>query len=298
MSVENLPGALFKYLPPARIDVLESLMIRFTQASSLNDTLELRPPVVGVASDERLAELAGSRQLPKLRGMISPEIKENLELICPGLLEQSLASFIPECVRQTKLKHEKNPNAVFDAVDQNFGILSLAEIPTDVRMWGHYADGGRGFLIEFDPRHLWFHAKREERDSFRHIKPVNYVLSRPDKFLLDVTDLDFLYTKWDVWRDEKEWRILRCFNNAAKKCTEHDPYGNDVLLFAIPPDSIKSAILGFSASHDFETAIRATLAKNATLDHVQLRRASQSNETGKIEIVSEKLDAKPPIEES
>ena len=41
--------------------------------------------------------------------------------------------FIPECVRQTKLKHEKNPHAVFDALDQLFGILSLAEILTDVR---------------------------------------------------------------------------------------------------------------------------------------------------------------------
>ena len=288
--MENMPSTLFKYLPPARINVLENLMIRFTQASSLNDTLELRPPVAGVASDERLAELAGERQIPKLRDMISPEIKENLERICPGLLEQCLASFIPECVRQTKLKHEKNPHAVFDALDQLFGILSLAEISTDVRMWGHYADGGRGFLLEFDPKHSWFHAKREEQDSFRHMRQVIYVSSRPGKYLLDVTDLDFLYTKWDVWRAEKEWRILRCFNDAAKKCTEHDPYGNDVLLFAIPPDSIMSVILGFSASRDFETAVRSIVAKNATLDHVHVRRASQSNETGKVEILPENLD--------
>jgi hypothetical protein len=293
MSVANMPRALFKYLPPTRINVLEDLMIRFTQASSLNDMLELRPPVERVASDERLAGLAGERQIPKLRNMILPEIKENSELICPGLLEQCLASFIPECVRQTKLKHEKNPHAVFDALDQLFGILSLAQISTNVRMWGHYADGGRGFLIEFDPKHSWFHAKREERDSFRHMRQVIYVSSRPGKYLLDVTDLDFLYTKWGVWRDEREWRIIRCFSDAAKKCTEHDPYGNDVLLFAIPPDSIKSVILGFSASRDLETAVRSIVATNATLDHVHVRRASQSNETGKVEILSENLDSEP-----
>ena len=291
--MENMPSALFKYLPPPRISVLEDLLIRFTQASSLNDTLELRPPVKGVADDERLTKLALERQIPKLRDMILPEFKEALEKICPGLLEQCLASLIPECVRQTKLKHENNPHAVFDVLDQNFGILSLSETSTEVRMWGHYADGGRGFLIEFDPKHSWLQAKREERDSFRHTRPAIYVSSRPDKYLLDVTDLDFLYTKWDVWRDEMEWRILRCFNDAAKKCTDHDPYGNDVLLFAIPPDSIKSVILGFSASHDFETAIRSILAKNATLNHVQVRRASQSNETGKVEILSENLDAEP-----
>jgi hypothetical protein len=290
-----MPSALFKYLPPPRINVLEDMLIRFTQASSLNDTLELRPPVKGVANDERLAELAGERQIPKLRDMISPKDTESLERICPGLLEQCLASLIPECVRQTKLKHEKNPHAVFDALDQLFGILSLAEISTDVRMWSHYADGGRGFLIEFDPKHSWFHAKREERDSFRHMRQVNYVSSRPDKYLLDVTDLDFLYTKWDVWCDEQEWRILRCFNDAAKKCTVHDPYGNDVLLFSIPPDSIKSVVLGFSASRDFETKVRSILETNAALDHVQVRRAFQSNETGKVEILPENLDAGCPI---
>lgn len=291
--MENLPGALFKYLPPPRISVLEDLLIRFTQASSLNDTLELRPPVKGVADDERLTKLALERQIPKLRDMILPEIKEALEKICPGLLEQCLASLVPECVRQTKLKHENNPHAVFDVLDHNFGILSLSETPTEVRMWGHYADGGRGFLIEFDPKHSWLQAKREERDSFRHIRQVIYVSSRPDKSLLDVTDLDCLYTKWDVWRDEQEWRILRCFNDAAKKCTAHDPYENDVLLFAIPPDSIKSVILGFSASHDIETAVRSILEKNPTLNHVQVRRASQSNETGKVEILSENFNAEP-----
>ena len=74
--MENMPSALFKYLPPPRINVLEDLLIRFTQASSLNDTLELRPPVKGVANDERLTRLALERQIPKLRDMILPEIKE------------------------------------------------------------------------------------------------------------------------------------------------------------------------------------------------------------------------------
>jgi hypothetical protein len=92
MSVANMPSALFKYLPPARISVLENLMIRFTQASSLNDTLELRPPVAG-----------------------SPTTR-----ICPGLLERCLATFIPECVRQTKLKHEKNQHAVFGCTRSTF----------------------------------------------------------------------------------------------------------------------------------------------------------------------------------
>ena len=241
MSVEDIPSALFKYLQPSRLSVLEDLLIRFTQASSLNDTLELKPTIKGVASNERLTELALERQISKLRDMTLPAIKEKLENLSQPAGAMS-ASFIPECVRQTKLKHEKNPLAVFDVLDHNIGLLCSPRLRPMCGCGVDYGDGGRGFLIEFDPEHSWFHAKREERDSLRHLRQVSYVSSRPDKFLLDVTDLDFLYTKWDVWRDEREWRILRCFNDAAEKCPAHDQYGNDVLLFAIPPDSIKSVI--------------------------------------------------------
>jgi hypothetical protein len=183
-------------------------------------------------------------------------------------------------------RHEQNPNAVFEKTDQNFGILSLSEVPTDVRMWGHYADGGRGFLIEFYPENPWFHGKREARDSFRHLRRVEYVSSRSSAFLLDTTETEFLYTKWDVWKDEQEWRIIRNFNDAAKKLDRLDPYQNEILLFSIPPDSIKGIALGFSISPEVEASIRSAVRDNLALAHVELRRAVQSCETGHVEIVS------------
>jgi hypothetical protein len=244
--------------------------------------------VKGVAERQRLEEIARKGLAPSLWSGTSLEKRKALERACPGLPdllgEVFLQTYTQKTANAIEATHENNPHAVFDVTDQNFGVLSLSECPTDVRMWGHYADGGRGFLIEFDPEHSWFHGKREERDSFRHIRQVKYVASRPAKFLLEVTELDFLYTKWDVWSEEQEWRVIRCFKEAKKKTDKPDPYGNDILLFEIPPDAIKSVIVGFSAGSAFEDEARSILAKDKKLEHVRIKRAIQSIETGMVSI--------------
>jgi hypothetical protein len=54
--MQETPNAVYKYLPPERIDVLRSLLIRFTQASSMNDTLEFRWPTLGVEEPDKLSQ--------------------------------------------------------------------------------------------------------------------------------------------------------------------------------------------------------------------------------------------------
>lgn len=289
--MESTPEALFKYLPPSRISVLQDLLIRFTQASSLNDTLEFRPPIKGVAAPEELEDIAREGLTPALWSGTSSQNKKIAGRLCPGLSELLgeifLQAFTKKTARQIEYRHTRNPDAAFKEADRSFGIFSLSETPTDVRMWGHYADGGRGFLIEFDPKHSWFHGKREERDSFRHLRQVNYVVSRPIKYLLDITELEFLYTKWDVWKDEKEWRIIHNFNDGTKIGDRPDTYGNSIILFSIPPASITSVVLGFSVSNEIEKRISAIFSGNANLSHVSLKRAVQSSDTGQVMIISE-----------
>src|SRR6266853_4209076 len=45
------PMILYKYLQPARLDVLEHRRIRFTQPGDFNDPFEFRPRIREVASD-------------------------------------------------------------------------------------------------------------------------------------------------------------------------------------------------------------------------------------------------------
>ena len=214
----------------------------------------------------------------------SAQNKETLEQLCPGLPalvgEVILQQTKNRLIDQVKQRHAQNPQAVFGVTDHNFGILSLSEVATDIRMWGHYADGGRGFLIEFDPKHSWFHAKMADNDSFRHLRQVKYVSSRPATYLLATNEDQFLYTKWDAWKDEKEWRIIRNFNDHSKKLDFLDPYGNEVLLFDIPPDAIVSVVAGFSSSKQTQESLKQTLADNHLLEHVTTKFANQSEETG------------------
>jgi hypothetical protein len=287
--LEDLPVALFKYLPPARlISVLRDLEIRFTQASSLNDTLELKPPIKGVAEPEKLEGIFRGELTSSLWSQTSPAAKNELERRFPGMSDSLGEAFLQIYTRKgceaVEQRHERNPTAVFEVMDHNFGILCLAESAADLKIWSHYADGGRGFLMEFDPTHSWFHGKREARDSFRHLRQVKYVFERPKAHLLDTTELEFLYTKWAMWQDEREWRIIRNFNEHSRRLDHRDPYGNEILLFSVPPESIKSAVLGYSAKPELEAEIRAILTANEALAHVGLRRATLSNETGQIAI--------------
>ena len=286
--MSNLPNSLFKYLPPMRLDVLESLLIRFTQASSQNDTLELKPPTKGVAEPESLAHITRTKLTETMWSMTSVENKQLIDTKYPGWSEQIgeglLQEYIPEAVATIEQNYEQSRQKLFEITDKNFGIFCLSEISDDIKMWGHYADGGRGFLLEFDTQHLWFHGKREDRDSFRHLRQVQYVSSRPATYLIETTEDDFLYTKWSAWQDEKEWRIIRCFNDAARKLEQLDPYGNEILLFSIPPDSIKSVILGYSADSKVDNKIRAILNQRVDLKHVQLQVATQSRDTGQVTI--------------
>ncbi len=178
----------------------------------------------------------------------------------------------------------KSVGAIYQKLDENFGILSLSETPTDTLMWSHYADGGRGFLIEFDPRHSWFWAKKEDRDDFRHLRRVAYTSYRPPKYLLETVGQEVLYTKRKEWEYEREWRIIRNFNDAACE-VGHDNNGKDVLLFAIPPDCILGVVVGYKTDRESAEGMRKLVAANPALSHIRFSEAVLKSD-GSIEIVS------------
>lgn len=265
----DAPVRLYKYLPPERAaTVLRNLLIRFSQVSVLNDELEFKPPLKGVADQRHLENVL----VEKIRERF-PDLVAKIERVYPP---ETAEQFIKEAVSKGALEAEdsfpKSVRVIYEKLDTNFGILSLSETSTDMEMWLRYADDGRGFLIEFDPKHSWFWCKKEERDGFRHLRQVVYQSGRSAKYLLDATDDDYLYTKNDEWAHEIEWRIIRNFNDAAVNCGP-DTNGKDVLLFAIPPDCVRTVISGYGSSKESEVEIRRVVAGNPELSHVRFNRA-------------------------
>jgi hypothetical protein len=149
-------------------------------------------------------------------------------------------------------------------------------------MWKRYADQGRGFLLEFDSAHRWFNQKISRDDDFRHLRRISYVVDRTPTYLLGISAQAYFYTKETKWEYESEWRIILNFNGAARKVGK-DNTGTDVLLFAIPPDCLLSATVGYNASLEFIEAVRTALGANPSLSHVKLSSAKRL-EDGSIEI--------------
>lgn len=269
------PKRIYKYFPPERIGtVLGKLLIRFSQASVMNDAFELRPAyeemgprdVVERGVRERL-EAKHPWILAQIRTIHDPETAEKLFADIVSAAADHVGS--PE-------NYERSVKELYQKLDENSGILSLSETPLIEKMWCHYADGGRGFLIEFDASHDWFWAKRDKRDSIRHLRRVKYRKRKPQPFL-NVSDDIALYTKGLKWKEEREWRIIRGFNDAKEKVGP-DGYGKDVLLFEIPPSCITSVVIGYRATEDSISQLKTAVSSNPALSHVAFKRAVLDND--------------------
>jgi Protein of unknown function (DUF2971) len=279
--MNSAPLNLYKYLPSDRASsVLAKLQIRFSQVSVMNDAMEFKPPIQGVAARPRLEQVIEER----FRVLYPGQLEQIEQMLPSQKAQQLIKASISKTADLAELNLEKSIATIYEVNDRNFGILSLSEEPTSLEMWERYADNGQGFLIEFDPAHPWFWAKIEQKDDLRHLRRVSYLASRPDAYLLDTTGQDYLYTKERKWGYEKEWRIIRNFNDAAINAGP-DNKGKDVLLFAIPPTCVRRVVAGYHASSDSIERNRQIIAANAQLSHVVFSKV-RLREDGSVEIVS------------
>ncbi len=269
--MNSVPASLYKYIPPERAaNVLGRLLIRFSQASVMNDIEEFKPPISGVAAE----------------AVFGDKIRERAEALYPGLMEliqKQGPEYVAKLRKQAEQKLPDTIKTVYEMNARNFGILSLSEDATSADMWDRYADQGRGVLVEFDPSHSWFRQEIAEDDDLRQLRRVTYVDDRTPAYLLALTAQDYLYTKERKWEYEKEWRIILNFNGAACNVGKDDK-GTDVLLFAIPPDCLTSVTVGYNANREFVEQVRTAIAANPSLSHVLLK-AARRQEDGSIEIV-------------
>lgn len=281
MASKSVPKSLYKYLAPERAcGVLRTLLIRFSQASVMNDKSEFKPPIKGLALRKKLETVMRARFEVKFPGRIA----EVQSLLPDREAEQLIRSCISNGADEAEQNFSASIDNIYKIADRNFGILSLSENPASIRMWKRYADLGTGLLIEFDPNHPWFWNKKDAADDFRHLRPVRYVSNRRGAYLLDLSGQDYLYTKKRAWECEKEWRVIRNFNDRADIAGK-DPTGTDIVLFAIPPDCILSVVAGYKATQGFVERIQQTLTSMPSLSHVHFKVATLTKD-GFIDIAS------------
>ncbi|MGH7784851.1 MAG: DUF2971 domain-containing protein, partial [Candidatus Binatia bacterium] len=132
--------------------------------------------------------------------------------------------------------------------DNDFGVLCLSSTPDDNLMWYHYADGHRGFVIEFD----------SEQQEFRRIgKPwkIEYVPSQP---IYDHTvgNIDFFRFKPKYLEFEQEYRIIR----PLKECIVDEGQDRGTLYFwPLQPTCVKAVYFGHRLEHEFRDRLMKAL---------------------------------------
>lgn len=90
-----------------------------------------------------------------------------------------------------------------------WGVFCLAESPSNILMWAHYAASYTGICMEI------------ETGKFGNISPVGYSENRPVITWLENTPIaqksrKGLYTKSSHWSYEDEWRVMHLANKALE----------------------------------------------------------------------------------
>lgn len=290
---------VYKYLSPDRIDVLENLSIRFTQAKYLNDPFESLPFISKLMSDSEstafykssidpIINEVGDRKLSindipeEYRDQIPQEIidyistltiKQGLELI-PGVHPKTLTKkFLSSTAEELKINYSEK---LKEGWNKYFGILSLTQTNDNITMWSHYAQNHEGFVIEFDPNDSIFNKKRNDNDCLGYLREVKYTDERPNLELINFqkTEKEFIeyiashiqYTKSQHWCDEKELRLVYNLKNPDNQLVIN---GQEVCLFNLPSTAIKRIFIGVNATSNTIGKIKEIM-KTKLFSHVQL----------------------------
>lgn len=95
--------------------------------------------------------------------------------------------------------------ATADALKRVGGVSCFSEVRDNLLLWGHYADGHKGFCLEFET---------SKSDLFSKARQVRYQDALPrlnaELFLKDSLEpvMSLLLTKAKCWEYEREWRIF------------------------------------------------------------------------------------------
>lgn len=271
---------LYKYISgEGALRFFRSGMLRFTQPAEFNDPFEMQPFLKGLADDtvleKQFDEQFGTTLDPEIENMLAKLTPEQRALIDGNSIRERVQQQAPAALAALKAMAETvTPllgRQIYQTVNENLGALCLTEEPTNLLMWAHYADHHRGTVIEFDGGHDFFDRKRGANDDLRHFRRIAYTQTRPNVFLNESDAIDFFYLKSKEWEYEKEWRLIIPLIDCAKRVNRRT--GFPVCLFKVPPECIRSIIIGCRMSERAKYELAEEIRESGTYDHVTFEQA-------------------------
>ncbi len=252
----------FKYLAPARTDVLKDLKVRFTQAAALNDPFESFPAIVPKNEDWFRTAFAQRIQGEiQERGISNVVARAQYQQNRQREFDQFYAMYSAEDWQLDQV----DSVVLMDSVVQ--GYLSLSATKTNILMWSHYAQNHEGYALGFNAKHEYLN---------RGVQKVIYSDQRP---FLDPTqpkqDASLFYTKSTDWSYEREYRKIQGFvepidlpnGNTLLPFPDQVPSVDDpelfkVRLFDFPKEAISSVVFGWRSSDDLQQQVVSHLLRH------------------------------------
>jgi len=265
---------LFKYFGPDRVSILQTRLIRFSQPSAFNDPFEFLPYIDSIDTPGNVTDL--------FRKTMESEFSKEYDALDEFVKSQCTRAQFRTLMQSYLLVAQQQPGGILgqfaqlaqekihEFSSQQMGVLCLSERYDDLLMWAHYADCHKGFVIEFDSNSPFFHQRRSENDSLRHLQAVIYSKERPAITLAD-TDMNELFlTKSEHWAYEKEWRMIVGLADADKVMSN----GNEeICLYEFPADAIKSVFVGARMNADVAAALIENVNNDSSLGHLSIFKA-------------------------
>jgi hypothetical protein len=284
----DVPETLYKYVRRSGLRLLEERLLRVPSPIGFNDPFEILPGLEALLPADRLAALLSHtvdgeeieeiyEETARGRGVPSSEIRRELppdelrarfESDGMGGIVEDLAPGLYRVVQK--------------AISEHLGIVCFTDRPDSLLMWSHYAEGHRGFVYGFDPRHPFF---QPEEGSDRLFRKVAYSRRRPRVVLSDArapSDVfservahEFLFTKSEEWAYESEWRLVLPVD--PDESVDGEPH------VRLPEGLLTTIVVGSRASEEDRARV-AELTADEFFRDVEVLQASVSGEEFRIDL--------------
>jgi hypothetical protein len=191
---KGLPPHLYKYQPfnAQTLTNLKRASIWFSAPVNVNDPYDCASWVV--QADE-VSEADFPRLLAYVRGRD------------PALA----AGLTPEKLREAFISAARRAYGERRTIQrEQRGIACFSATYTDIMMWSHYADGHRGFCLEFDTSQPPFSKALQVTyvDTPPLLNPVDVLVEDPSDDKNNALLRALVLTKARCWSYEQEWRLM------------------------------------------------------------------------------------------
>ena len=245
---------LYKYLPPARLDVLRDGRIRCAQPLLFNDPFESKPYITAMPQKEMMERVS---KVESERMDLSDE--ERVAILKVSEDPEHAAAVMAMMM------------TLFGA---GVGILSLTEKRDNLLMWAHYAAEHTGYVIGFDTTHEYWNNFGDEKGSDHAgvLRKVDYSDQRPSpKHLAAVSRTEMYFAKSREWEHEQEWRVFRVLEQPDHVIGHQNNL--PICLFNFPRESVREVLVGCRASEETEKAIVEIVAGTKEYQKVDVLKA-------------------------